>query len=281
MQDYPAPPSMNTEWFAVDANENIAIFNSGEGGAVPRSYIYAWGTAQMRGLQDLMLEMCKNHPQHLIKLKVPGEVVAKSLTLKELQAGIDQAVEGAEKIIGRYISGNGIVTPIIRSTLEEQKLRSWLLLLASDDVIPQLKIEEIEDNYIVRFAGEATIIYVTECRVVTIQRLINEGQVLAGKTVKDYGGELASLFGLFAYDQDSSAPLPYTLKGKPIAPLLLEDLPAHIQDSISWIWFENLQFAQSTAIQPIEHTPCATWQHDKWWVDTQGQEHDEHPCDRK
>jgi hypothetical protein len=48
-------------------------------------------------------------------------------------------------------------------------------------------------------------------------------------------------------------------KEKPIVPLLVEDLPEHLQDIVSWNWFENLQFAESKAIQPIEHTRCDTW----------------------
>jgi hypothetical protein len=33
--DYPAAHSMDTQWFAIDANGNVAVFESGEAGAVP------------------------------------------------------------------------------------------------------------------------------------------------------------------------------------------------------------------------------------------------------
>lgn len=33
--NYPAAHSMDTTWFAVDAEGSIAIFDTGEGGAVP------------------------------------------------------------------------------------------------------------------------------------------------------------------------------------------------------------------------------------------------------
>lgn len=35
MKEFPAAHSMDTDWFAVDADGNIGIFDSGEEGAVP------------------------------------------------------------------------------------------------------------------------------------------------------------------------------------------------------------------------------------------------------
>src|SRR6185295_8980906 len=36
LRDYPAAHSMDTTWFAVDRDGHIAVFDSGEAGAVPR-----------------------------------------------------------------------------------------------------------------------------------------------------------------------------------------------------------------------------------------------------
>jgi hypothetical protein len=36
MQDFPAAHSMDTTWFAIDADGCVGIFNSDEGGAVPK-----------------------------------------------------------------------------------------------------------------------------------------------------------------------------------------------------------------------------------------------------
>lgn len=36
MLDFPAAHSMDTEWFAINADGNIGAFDSGEGGAVPQ-----------------------------------------------------------------------------------------------------------------------------------------------------------------------------------------------------------------------------------------------------
>lgn len=65
--DFPAAHSMDTEWFAVDDDGHVAVFDSGEGGAVPRGIEegarddlaericfdhgdWLWSQAAMRGL---------------------------------------------------------------------------------------------------------------------------------------------------------------------------------------------------------------------------------------
>lgn len=278
MQDFPAAHSMDTEWFAVDANGNLAIFDSGEGGAVPESNRKVWEEVRLYEFDSLLLEMAKGNDRRFIKLKIPGNEVAKGLNLKSLQNGINKAVTEAGKVIGaQYGPEKDMVKPIALPPLDEQTLRDWLLLLASDDVISQLGIEKIEYNYAVRFAGEPTIIYVKECRVLTVQKLVKSGKVLAGKSISGYRNGIPTLFGFFLYDQDSPSPLPYTRIGSPIVPLLLDDLPEHLQNAVSWNWFDRLKFCDREAIQPIEHTPCKTWGKIKWWVDTHGQEHEEHP----
>ena len=37
MSDFPAAHSMDTYWFAIDADENVAVFDTGEAGALPYS----------------------------------------------------------------------------------------------------------------------------------------------------------------------------------------------------------------------------------------------------
>jgi len=256
MKDYPAAHSMDTDWFAVDASGNLAMFDSGEGGAVPNSNPREWPTkARIWCLDDFLLELSENDRHRCIELKIPGAAVAKSLTSNKLQL-------------------------IVEYDFKNYFLYDWLLQLSSDEAIARLGIEEIEDNYAVRFAGEPIIVYVKECLAANISKLVENGQILSGREVGDENSTsdgFASLFGLFVYVQDSGAPLPYTKTGEPIVPLCLEDLPEHLQDAISWTWFDRLEFADSNKIQPIEHMRCDTWYGDKWWIDTEGQEHEEHP----
>jgi hypothetical protein len=270
MLDYPAAHSMDTEWFGIDANGNIAIFDSGEGGAIPNSNYKLRQEAQLDGLDAFLLEMAKNNENRLLKLNIAGELVAKSLSLNEC----DRVVLSAGRIVG---TPNGPQIKTDKPT-GSPVLDGWLLHLACDDVISQLQIEENDYNYAVRFAGEATIVYVRECKIQTLQTLITEGKVLAGKLLRNYHNGLASLFGFFIYEHDDSgAQIPYTCIGKPLVPLCLDDLPEPLQDLVSWIWFDRLQFLDSEIIQPIEHMRCDTWGGNQWWVDTQGQTRKGHP----
>lgn len=69
MPDFPAAHSMDTEWFATDADGNVAIFWSGEEGAVPKSNSFG-------EFSDLIDELPKDE-QGIFRLKVDGETIIK------------------------------------------------------------------------------------------------------------------------------------------------------------------------------------------------------------
>jgi len=253
MKDYPAAHSMDTEWFAVDACGNLAVFDSGEGGAVPESNDRVWQTG-IHDFDDFLSKLSEKNEHRCIQLKTPGTTVAENLTLKELQGKIERTLRQ------KY-----------------QFLDALLLQLSSDEAIARLGIEEIEDNYAVRFAGEPVIVYVKKCSVGKVQKLVENRQILAGREMSCIAIDSADLFGFFVYGQDSWMPLPYTRTAAPIAPLRLKDLPENLQNVASSNCFRDLQFPDVEVIQPIEYMPCKTWYDDKRWVDTQGREHEEHP----
>ena len=259
MKDYPAAHSMDTEWFAVDASGNLAIFDSGEGGAVPESNDRVCQKIPIWHLDNFLLGMSSKNSKYnnyrCIELNIPSAEVAKiRLTSKKLQRGIDRALTNKIDVLSK-----------------------WLLELTSDEAIAALKLNKIRDNYAVRFAGEPIVVYVKECLVERVQKLLENEQILGGRKIGGYKRGVSSLLGLFVYWHDSSAPIPYTCMETPTVPLCLDDLPKNLQDALSLNRFQDLQFAESKEIQPIEHKRCRTWYGDKRWVDTQGQEHEEHP----
>ena len=256
MKDYPAAHSMDTEWFAVDASGNLAIFDSGESGAIPELNDRVWQASRIGCLDDFWLKMSENNEHRCIQVKTPGTAVAKSLTSNKLQRGINLAIDRKYKI-----------------------LSNWLLQLSSERAIATLGIQHRQYNYAVRFSGEPIVIYVKECKISIVRRLIDDGVIIAGQQLGKSRFRLASLFGLFVYDQYfcNLFPIPYISIGKPIVPLCLEDLPEHLQDAVIWNWFDRLLFPESQKIQPIEHMRCRTWRWDKWWIDTEDREHEKHP----
>ncbi|MGK7942649.1 MAG: hypothetical protein AB4062_21315 [Crocosphaera sp.] len=251
-QDYPAAHSMDTTWFAVDKEGNLALFDSGEGGAVP----YSNYRVKMGSLDSLLLEMAQKYEYRVLQSKTQNYYVEKHLSLQKLQNNVNKALQK-----------------------KERRLHNCFLLLSSDAAISYLGIEETDYNYGVRFLGEMTIIYLYFCRITLIQKLIEKGLILAGEERNEWCYNLGSLFGFFIYEQGSNDPFPYQRKAQPIISLQLDDLTENLQDDISWNWFDDLKFSEKTKIQPIEHFSCRTWGNDKWWVDTEGNIREGHPYD--
>ena len=256
MIDYPAAHSMDTKWFAIDKDGNIGVFDSGENGAVPDS------SYRVEILDDLLLESATKYKNRVLQLNITAKNIANILALKDLEIGSNN---------------NGIKIPSNYELLDKAILYSWLFLLSSDDVISRLEIETIEDNYAVHFPGEQPIVYLENCRLIIVKELIEEGLILAGKTIDNFGNEFHTLFGFFSYAMDYGKAYPYEQAGKPSIPLSLDDLPKDIRDAIVQTRFDDFSFNEKTKIQPIEHFPCHSWSLDQWWVDSEGNERKGHP----
>jgi hypothetical protein len=244
--DYPAAHSMDTTWFAVDADGHIGIFDTGEGGAVPED---AWRDGY--GLEMLLTEIAKDYEDRTIVVATPGDILLAELTAKALTEDIDRVVY------------NGNVYQLI-------------LHLESDRIIPELGIEALDGNYIVRFAGEKTIVYISEISLASLQKLITERKVLAGKSLySNYDYSLTALCGFFEYEHNNHILTPYDRTHIPQYPLKLADLPDRLQLQIIAAGIDRVKFAESELIQPIEHVPCSAWGNVDYWIDTQGIGH--HP----
>jgi hypothetical protein len=250
MTDYPAAHSMDTEWFAVDADGNIALFDSGEGGAVPEATNGIFRSSDGDGLTSLCGEIAKMHPNRLIKIDTPSENLIPGLTL----TGMNECVKS-----GSY--NRGLVC-------------DFILLLESVEIIPMLGIENIKDNFIVQFAGEPTIAYIHKYPAIDLQKLIDRGQAIAGKLIYgDISNYIAALCGFFVYEHSSHALIPYNRSYIPQYPFKLENLADRLQELITLNWFDRVKFVESELVQPIEHTPCDAWSDTQYWIDTNGIEH--------
>jgi hypothetical protein len=242
--DYPAAHSMDTYWFAVDADGNVAMFDTGEGGAVPEDALRSED-----GLDYLFAEIAKESEHRSIRVDTSGDIFLTEPTTVGARNGIDGSV---------YM---GSVCNLI-------------LLLESDELIPQLGVQETDTGYTVRFAGEQTIVYVSKCPLVNIQKLIADRQAVVVRSVLcDFDYPLAAQLGLFEYEHDNHVLIPYHRKYVPQYPLKLEDLPDRLQTKIIEAGIDRVKFAESELVQPLEHTPCNAWSGTDYWLDTQGIEH--------
>lgn len=272
MQDFPAAHSMDTDWFAVDANGNIAVFDSSEAGAVPRSATIAeWSNDGFYGF----IEQLANDRQGVISLTADVENAAKEATRENLQAMLQKLKDYAGKTLG-WTYKNGTTEPLKHEQFETAELDELLLILSTENVIEKLQSFA---SVILLFANSPTLIYVDQCPARIVEDLLSSGEILGGVSFDLYTQE--HLLGLFSYrhgDQwENWIAGPYLCERQPSNPLKIEDLPESLQDVLIFTKFEALHFEATNSIQPLEYMQCSTWLGDQRWVDTQGQQHEEHP----
>lgn len=265
MVDFPAAHSMDTYWFAIDADGNIGYFDSSEGGAVPETWSRTFVETRMQydrsieyasDLFDIWREIdnCK-----ILELKIPSYLVDE----------LDHVTE---------------------SQLEQAKSQDWIFQFSSHDVLDEIvnSFPELSKGtiQILRLTGSSPVFlfwqYFVSLRLSFFKKLIKHRKIVKGKSVSmshHRGNNHLALLGLFPYAQDSGSPLPYQKMDEPKVPLKLEDLPELLQDAISWTWFENIRFSETQSLQPIEHMKCKTWRSTKWWIDLEGNEREGHPHD--
>lgn len=158
MPDFPAAHSMDTTWFAIDADGYVGIFNSSEGGAVPRKLP---GLAEIEGvrieyssaLMDILLPDREKLFEHNSSVKI--EPVLDYLS-------IDTGLEG------KFLSMDALLEEISShercALLEHHYERDWsmmndlILQLSTERVIEELKSQA---QIIIRFADEKIGLFIT------------------------------------------------------------------------------------------------------------------------
>ena len=243
MLDFPAAHSMDTYWFAIDADENVAIFASGEAGAVPTDL------GESDETPITFIEYLPKDDREIIHLKTDGETLARGATLERIR-NIDSYQVGSVAY-------------------------EILLVLSSEEVIDKLRYE---NAFILRFAGEMVVVYVNRCPVLIIEDLIKSREILGGKYVDIESS--SHLLGLFSYSHGNQwenwIAGPYIRGEQPEKPLKFKELPGEIQNRINLTLFQQIRFRDTKMIQPIEYTECDTWEEDGW-VDMQGKIHEDFP----
>ncbi len=292
MQDYPAAHSMDTHWFAIDAEGNIGYFDSSEGGAVPETWKRTWLETRIDYICDFLDLWRQTGASSILDTSTPGDAIEDIIATADVLKLIDDAnndYDLALKRLKRYKCGEEFASIVDLIMLDKTGFYDgFTLKLATEDCFNLIakELNGFEDcEPVIRFAGNANVFCfhakLIEDNILLIKRLVRENQIIGIKPVHLYFSRTGNLheLGLFFYAQESGAPIPYEKRAEPIVPLRLEDLPEPLQDALSWTWFDTLRFSETTLIQPIEHMSCSTWGGRKWWIDTEGQEHDGHPHD--
>ncbi|AFY54622.1 hypothetical protein Riv7116_2090 [Rivularia sp. PCC 7116] len=237
MSDFPAAHSMDTDWFAVDADGNVGIFNSSEGGAVPNFNGDFFRATRIDDVEDF----CKLLPSD--------------------EKGIIHLNTEAQSLIQYIIIGT------IPKSIYDDYSYEMLMIISSEEVIDKLKNS---DNFILRFAGEPVIIYVNQVSNEIINSMFSSGEILGATEFELFMHP--HCLGLFFYDNYGQVPIPYEREGVPATPLKVEDLSEELQQALSKSNFEKIRFTETEIIQPIEYTACNTWDDNGFWVDSRGNE---------
>jgi hypothetical protein len=254
--DFPAAHSMDTTWFAIDADGYIGIFDTCEGGAMPK---------------DLT-------PFHPDSIQFQSEL----LEILAADSGrlIDRSAVDIDFILEKISQTNS--RKEIRRLEKLSKERKFIfsfyglfLVTSNPDIIVEL---QRQSRLVIELYHDDTqsIVYTHSCGLDWLKNAIESGTVV-GFTEDMLLECNLNLLGWYVYDCDTSYPLPYNRQKAPKKPIHLQDLSTEIIDCIRVTELPTIKFSETETIQPIEHMPCNTWGMTDYWEGTDGEWHEGFP----
>lgn len=233
--DFPAAHSMDTDWFAVDRDGRVALFDSSENGALAEGAArldapiafedlapHAAGSEALYLADDLYRQVRPGHEhEHLFE----GErivVFVRSLDVvaDAIAAGLATALPSAKR----------------PATLWSWRAREAVARLHQDGL----------------------------CRRCHALRVIASDD-------DRRPGDL----GLYLYEHapDVNPPGPYARVERPSRPLHLDALPAPLREKLSAVRFTEVSFEDDALVQPFEHVPSHAYGAGVAWRDVTGEVH--------
>jgi hypothetical protein len=253
---------MDTEWYAVDRDGHVALFESGEAGAMP-----VGAHTEHETHRDDLAKVVPEPPyrlldwlgdstqEHHIELRNPAR------TDPSPRVGPDPSIN----LHAHY----RIVVDDDRSPASASKdgLGPTLLFLRSLD---PLKSTAGPDSFHHAPAAEGVAILFNDLPAGVAWRLHEGGHCLGcfrwpGEgNPWDLHDDLPRRLGLFYYEHDPKAENwisgNYLRREPPDRPLRIEQLPSEIREAIARVRFADLSFDETVSIQPVAFLPCSSWQ---------------------
>ena len=268
MSDFPAAHSMDTTWFAIDADGYVGTFDSFESGAVPSN----WQWRQYKTI-DLIKDWCELSGG-LLKIYLSERLEIDGYDLLNLPLGCDE---------------------MLQSIAEDEYclVNSYFFVLTSARPIDYL---QAEDYQLLQFIDRTTadldrnrlLIYVMNPFCLNeIERFIKSGDIIGGADLDLYNylhylnHDRINLLDLMMYRHEDCwenwiAGAYERWNRIPDRPLKITDLPEPLQAKIGTVAFDRLKFVETSLFQPIEHRECSSWSGDDW-MDTNRIKHDRFP----
>jgi hypothetical protein len=231
--DFPAAHSMDTHWFAVDRDGHVACFDSGEAGAVPVDAFAG---------DDAASEVCRRLAGLLPPTEAVYDLRGRTLDDPRLQGGA-------------------------HCLPSEPDFRVLMFLDSLDPVRADLRAGR---------AVRAVEVPAAEGKAVLWQRLskakhkrLHDAGVCRGcfwhfgppdEQEEGRWPNPAGL-GMFSYSHltDNWVAGPYGRQQSPRQPVHVDQLPPDVRKLVGQVRFD-LRFADAPRIQPVEHTPCESWE---------------------
>jgi len=228
--DFPAAHSMDTEWFAVDAEGHVGHFSSGESGAVPAD-------AQL----DEPFEVWRRL----------NEVLPRCTPVYDLEGHLDT---GPRRRAGRHWFD------------KDGSDDGALMFLKSLDPV---KRQIASGNAFAVEAVRGAAVVFRRLTPALSRRLHKEGHCLGcfffllddEEDPEAQPRVRPAEIGLFDYDHpgENWIALPYGRKVLPSRPLHIDQLPPDLRRQVGAMRFDKLRFAETTHLQPCEwdhHLVC-------------------------
>jgi hypothetical protein len=250
--DFPAAHSMDTAWFAVDADGHIAFFDTGENGLVPQS---AWGPP--------------TPPREVVNPFTGGTMLVTGGTLDpegertELLHHLSQTVKPGDfgcDALGHIVPGP-CDTPHVAP--KERSRGGMLLRLASTELVSA----ELEAGRAAAFPlADGVNVYFEKPAAAAVRRVHEAGGCLgcvrlASPVFRERPHEIPARLGCFEFAQLDGEwlPGPYGRIRYPLHPLHIDMLPPLWRRRAGQVRLGWAHFRDSAHLQPLEHEPCTAW----------------------
>ena len=225
--DYPAAHSMDTAFFAIDRDGHVALFGTGEAGAVPVSAIAG---QDMRSLEN-------------------------PLTLLPL-------VEVIHDRQGRLTPGR----PSAWNEHHGQFSQHYPIVMFLDSLDP-VRDEIAAGRAVEVRASEGVAVLFRQLSEAVAERLHSSGACRGCSWYFEARAEEGTnldpaAHGVFSYSHltENWISGPYGRVRQPARPIHVDQLPPRVRDAIKAVCFDSLCFTDTPHIQPVEHTPCDSWE---------------------
>src|SRR5215472_6714827 len=240
--DFPAAHSMDATWFAVDKDGHVAVFTSGEGGAIPNKVDESIGQDDDEVQSALATLPEISEPEFkLSALLHPGARPEVLPSRRKALTGWPR--KGQVEVL--LFRDESPLTPAVRG-------------------LPGLRVDHRDRFVLVSLAPDVELAQ-SDPRAATW----NEFKSLADTNpnyvtrITVYGSELAlarrSVFFYDAHDERFYHAEPYGQVLAPQRPLRIADTTGALRDMLEARVRLDVSFASSPYVQPIEHVACVTW----------------------